>query len=305
MEVFDLAVAKGMLNLNYARACLNAKKHEIIQSPAPTIREGMAESGAGLKVLKWLISSGTANNNNFLKDARFAQILMEYLVAEGLQEVCWKWIQRGFKSIPQYFATADSMRQKELRRDIVGPLYFLVKAEASGDVSLDSAYICLSRAVGYLKGCPATRMRDLLSHSGWFLVNQTTQQHSQRPPPTPSAFDSFFSLIPILSKNPAYQLAYLSLLHPSHPSADLAFAFLQSLEPESSLTRVRDHNYAQLGLDTAKLLLENGRYEHADWVMEFLRERYGKQLGISKRDQLEQAKAEASSLQLLEGLSLI
>lgn len=305
MEVFDLAVAKGMMNLNYARACLNAKKHEIIQSPVPTIREGMKESAAGLKVLKWLISSGTANNNDFLKDARFAQILMEYLVAEGLQEVCWKWIQRGFEAIPRYFATADPVRHKEMRREIVGPLYFLVRAEASGDVSLDSAYICMSRAVGYLTGCPVARMRDLLSGPGWFLVHETIQLHSQRPPSTPTAFDAFFSLIPILSKDPAYQLAHLSLLHPSHPSADLAFAFLQNLDPDFSLRHVRDHGYIQMGLDTAKALLENGRYGHAEWVMDFLRERYGQQLGISSRDQLEQAKAEASSLQLLEGLSLI
>jgi hypothetical protein len=305
MEVFDLAVAKGMMNLNSARACLNAKKHEIIQSPAPTIREGMKESGAGLKVLKWLISSGTANNNDFLKDARFAQILMEYLVAEELQEVCWKWIQRGFQAIPQYFATADPVRHKEIRREIVGPLYFLIRAEASGDVSLDSAYICMSRAVGYLAGYPAVRMRDLLSHPGWFLVHETTRLHSQRPPSTPSAFDSFFSLVPILSKEPAYQLAHLSLLHPSRPSADLAFVFLQNLEPDFSLRHVRDHNYIQMGLDTAKALLESGRYKHAEWVMEFLRERYSQQLGISSREQLEQAKAEASSLQLLEGLSLV
>ncbi|KAG0649815.1 hypothetical protein D0Z07_3826 [Hyphodiscus hymeniophilus] len=232
MELFDIAVAKGMMTINYARACLNAKKHEIIQSPVPTIREGMKESGAGLKVLRWLVSSGTANNNDFLMSAPFAQILMEYLVAEGLQEVCWKWIQRGFQSIPQYFATHGEENQvlhKTLRREIVTPLYHLVKAEASGDVSLDSAYLCLSRAVGYLAGSPAGRLRDLLSGAGWYLVYESTELHSQRPPPTPSAFDSFFSLIPVLSKNPGYQLAHMSLIHPFEPSTDLALAFLRQL----------------------------------------------------------------------------
>jgi hypothetical protein len=305
MEVFDLGVAKGMMNLNYASACLNAKKHEIIQSPVPTIREGMKESGAGLKVLKWLISSGTANNNDFLTDVRFAQILMEYLVAEGLQEICWKWVQRGFQVIPQYLATADPVRHKEIRRSIVGPLYHLVRAEASGDVSLDSAYLCMSRAIGYLTGYPASRLRNLISGPGWYLVHETIKLHSERPPPTPSAFDSFFSIIPVLSKESAYQLAHLSLLHPSEPSPVLALAFLRELNPGFSLRHVEDHGYIRMGLDTAKVLMEKGRYEDAEWVMDFLRERYSQQLGITGRDQLEQAKAEATSLQLLEGLSLV
>ena len=310
MEVFDLAVGKGMMDLRYATACLKAKKNDIIQSPVPTIREGMKESGAGLKVLKWLLSSGTANNNDFLQDARFSQALMEYLVAGELQEVCWKWIQRAFQAIPQYLVANDPIQHKGLRRDIVGPLYHLIRAEAlgsTGDVSLDCAYLSMSRAVGYLKGHPVSLLQDLLSGPGWFLIHETIQLHSERPPPTPSAFDSFFSLIPVLSKEPgpAYQLAYLSLLHPSRPSPEPSLAFLRQLNPGFSLTHVRDHGYVQLGLDTAKFLLENGRYGEAEWVMEFLRENYYKELGIATKGQLEQAKAEAASLELLEGLRLV
>lgn len=307
MEVFDLAVAKGMMNLRYARACLNAKKREIIQSSVPTIREGLKKSGAGLKVLKWLISSGTANNNNFLKDVPFAQVLMEYLVAESLQEVCWRWITRAFEAIPQYLTITDPILHKETRKDIVGPLYLLIRAEASGDVSLDSAYIAMSRAVGYMTRCPASRIRDLLSGPGWFLVHESVRLHSERPPPSPSSFDSFSSLIPVLSKSPAYQLAHLSLHHPSEPSANLALAFLKKGELDSSIPA--RHNLEKdkiiMGLDAAKFLLEHERYDDAEWVMDFLRERYSQQLGIKGRSQFEQAQAEASSLQLLEGLSLM
>lgn len=304
MEVFDLAVAKGMMNLHYAKACLNAKKHEIVQSSVPTIREGMKESGAGLKVLKWLISSGTANNNDFLKDTSFAQILMEYLVAERLQEVCWKWIQRGFTAIPQYLKTTEPKR-KAMHRDIVGPLYLLIRAEASGDVSLDSAYLSMSRAIGYLQGCPKDHMRSLLSAPGWFLVHETTKLHSERPLSTPSAFDSFFSLIPVLSKHSAYLFAHLSLLRPSGPSTDLALDLLRHLDPTFSMSKFLEKGYICMALDTAKALLEAGRYEDGEWVMDLLRDRWSQQLGIAGRGQLEQAKAEATSLQLLEGLGLI
>lgn len=308
MEVFDLAVAKGMMNLHYARACLNAKKRDIIQSSVLKVRDGMKESGAGFKVLKWLISSGTANNNEFLKDVPFAYVLMEYMVAEGLQEFVWKWIQRAFQGIPRYWTIRDPILHKATRREIIGPLYLLVRAEASENVSLDAAYICLSRAAGYVKGTTIPQMRDLLGSPGWFLFHEATRLHSERPTPSPSAFDSFFSLIPVLSNNPAYQLGHLSLIHPSEPSADLALEFLRGRERADSFTsvrRTRDHCNVHLGLDTAKFLLEHERYGDAEWVMNFLREKYSHQLGIKERGQFEQAKAEASSLQLLEGLSLI
>ena len=308
MEVFDLALAKGMMNLHYARACLNAKKRDIIQSPILSVREGMKESGAGLKVMKWLISSGTANDNEFLKDAPFATVLMEYIVAEGLQEIVWKWIKRAFRSIPRYWTIRDPILHKATRREIIGPLYLLVRAETSESTSLDAAYMCLSRAAGYLKGTTIPQMRDLLVAPGWFLVHEATKLNSERPPPSPSAFESFFSLVPILSKRPFCQLAHLSLYHPSKPNADPALAFLregQYVDSSSSIRRSIHTDTIHLSLDTARFLLEREQYDDAQWVMDFLRDKYSRELGIKEREQFEQAKAEASSLQLLERLSLV
>lgn len=310
MEVFDQAVARGMMTIPYARACLYAKKLNIIQSPVLKVRDGMKESAAGLKVLKWLISSGTANDNNFLEDGPFAHIFMEYLVAEGLQEVVWKWIQRAFRGIPRYFTlhVQDPKQEKIRRREIVRPLYLLIKAEASEEVSLDAAYMCISRAAGYLKGLTATEMRILLDAPGRFLAHASTSLNSERPPPSTSAFESFVSLVPVLSKDSKYQLAHLSLIHPSEPSADLALDFLRWREYPSfdpSLEQTRDKDEIALGLDTAKFLLEHEQYEDADWVMNFLRKRHSHHLGIKGQDQFKQAMAEVSSLQLLESLSIV
>jgi hypothetical protein len=301
MEVFDLAVAKGMMNLHYAKACLNAKKRDIIQSPILSVREGMRESGAGLKVLKWLISSGTANNNDFLKDTSFAPVLLEYMVAEELQEVVWKWITRAFKTLPEYWKL-DFAQRKAHRREMIGPLYLLIRAEASDNVSLDAAFICLSRAAGYLKGLTTTQMREILSSPGKYLVHQVIKLHSERPVSSTSAFDSFFSLVPLLAKS-NYQLAHLSLRHPSQPNAVPALAFLRDLS-SSARRSATDMETIQMSLDAAKLLLETEQYTDAQWVMDFLRETYPNQLGIVQRESLEQTEAEASSLQLLDKLSL-
>jgi len=58
-------------------------------------------------------------------------------------------------------------------------------------------------------------------------------------------------------------------------------------------------NLTNLGLDTAKLLFEKDELDDAEWVMNFLQQNLLHGDGL-----LKQAKAEASSLQLLEGLSL-
>ena len=308
MKVFDLALAKGMMNLQYARACLNAKRRDIIQSPILSVREGMKESGAGLKVVKWLISSGTANNNDFLKDTAFATALMEYVVAEGLQEIVWKWITRAFQDIPRCWTIRETMLHMKTRREIIGPLYHLIRAEASESTSLDAAYICLSRAAGYFKGEIAPRMRDVLVTPGRFLVEEATKLNSDRPPPSPSAFESFFSLVPTLLSRPYYQLAHLSLYHPSKPNADRALAFLRQgkyAHPAYSMRRGADTRTIHLSLDTAKFLLEHEQYDDAEWVMIFLREKYSRELGIKEREQFAQVRAEAFSLQLLERLSLV
>ena len=312
MEIFDLAVARGMMNTNYARFCLNAKKQEIVQSSVLNVRDGMKHSGAGVKVLKWLISSGTANDIEFLKNEGFAEILMEYMVAEGLQEAAWTWIKKSFEGIPRYSTKDPYFIRQEARRDIVRPLMLLVRAEVVGPVSMDSAYMILSRAAGYLNGMPVEKVRLGIGPPGCFLSHQTTMLSSERPTTTESNFESFIGLVPTMTIHTEYHFAHLNLLHPSKPTAELALAYLRKLESKGNHNAVepylrnipRDHNLIQLSLDTARFLLEHERFNDAEWVMSYLRSNYPKQLGFGQRRQLEQAKAEASSLQLLEGLSL-
>lgn len=301
MHIFDQAVAKGMMSTDYARVCLTVKKRDIVQSSVLNVRDGMRDSGAGLKVLRWLISSGTTNTLDFLKDEQFATILMEYMVAEGLQEAAWAWVKKAFEGVPGLHALEGAAWPKT-RREIVRPLMALIKAETVGSVSLDSAYICLSRAAGYLKGLPSADLRAVLGPAGWFLAHQTTMSNSDHPPPSETNFESFLSLVPVISKYADLYFAHLNLIHPTKPSAELALAYLRDISTKRDQAST-ERNHIQLSLDTAKFLLENDRSTDGEWVMDLLQTKYPKQLGLKQRKQLDQAKAEASSLELLESLS--
>lgn len=312
MDVFDQAVAKGMMTTTYAKACLQAKKSQINRSSISNIRDGMKKSGAGLKVLKWLLASGTTNNIEFLDDAAFAKILMEYMVAEDLQEAAWKWIKISLERHPALaFLSGPELAQARLK--VVGPLVLLVRAEAENKLkSLDSAYIALSRAAGYLHGLSTPEMTNVLGVPGWFLFKTSIQSRGTRPAPGDACFESFLSLVPVTTLRPGRQIAYLNLIHPTRPSPEKALEYFESVSMNSPIGLVNKSKAhlevrnisIQLGLDTASVLLELHRYSEARWVLEVLRTAFPQQLGIEEMKQLKQAKAEASSLELLEGLCL-
>ncbi|KIN01842.1 hypothetical protein OIDMADRAFT_103113 [Oidiodendron maius Zn] len=307
MEVFDEAVAKGIMNTHHAQACLMAKKMKILQSSVPNVRESMKDSGAGRKVLSWLVSSGTANKNEFFRDKEFSKIFMEYIVAEELQEVAWRWIRRAFRDYSKLPKHSEDGKQH-----LIAPLIYLIRAEAFGPVTLDAAYLCLSRAAGYLAGFSSTEMINIIGPPGRYLSHETTMSRFHRPPASGSAFDSFIALVPVITAiNANYHFAHLKLLHPDHPSADSALTYLKMLDawqtvhasPRYKSGTTMENRVIQLSLDAAKYLLERERLHDAQWVMQYLRTYYPKQLGVARKEQLKQAKAEAASLQLLEGLS--
>lgn len=311
MTVFHIAEAKGLMDLKLARHCLSREKNRIIQSSVLSVQQGMKESGAGLKVLRWLVASGLTEDNTFLENRQFAEVFMEFIVAEELQEIAWKWIKRAFEEFPRY-ATLTNVSEKQLvRRDLVTPLMDLIKAEAHASNNLDSAYLCLSRAAGYLKGKTSSQMMVILGPPGNFLSHLTNITPPDLQPPSESAFDSFLGLIPVISKNTEYHFAHLNLRHPSRPSAESALSYLKKLDslptlqdPKLMVSRAPpQRNLIELGLNTAKFLLEKERFDDADWVMKYLQSRFPEQLGVQGRKTLERAKAEASSLQLLEGLN--
>lgn len=310
-DVFDMAVANGMMSTNYAKACLKAMKDRIVKSPTLNIRDGMAESGLARKVIRWLVSSGTSNNNQFLNDEKFANLLMEFIVAEGLQEHAWKWIKRAFENLSSISSLPSGEAGTLLRREIAGPLRALVCAEIAQGVSLDEAYMCMSRAAGYLNGISASLVTTALHPAGLHLLRHTLMLNFSHRTSTESSFESFTSLVPIISPARAdFYLAHLSLLHPTKPEASLAFEYLHTESSNrdrkywESLTAYKRSGVIQLGLDTAKFLLERNQYSESERVMEFLSNTFPDQLGIRQKRELEQVKAEASSIELLSSFGI-
>ena len=305
MDIFDEAVAKGYMTLEHAGSCLYAEKQRIMRSSTSPIRAGMMESGAGRRVLKWLIASGACNDNAFLKtktgNGSFGRLLMEYMVSENLQEAAWTWIERAFESLSD--ATTDA-------KDIARPLLQLVQAEAKRGGSLDAAFGTMAKAARLLEGIPEYQMKIALRPAIRFLYHDLYNHHDQgsrSQAVSPSNFESFLGLVRLIPGD--YCSAKLRLLHPTRPAAEHALYVLRNEVFNPAAKHVSTSAAISLGLQTANFLLENDKLKDATWLLEMLRSRYPKELGLEGRDRIEpevksvkEAHEEESSLKLLDDL---
>ena len=306
MVVFEQAAAKGMLTLDAAANCLARKRRLIIQSSVISVRDSMRESGAGKKVLSWLLSSGTANDNLFLRNDKFANNLMDFMVAEGLQERAWTWITRTFLLAPTSSFHKLSAVEKH---DYYRPLLLLIKAEVSRPQGLEAATRCLLIAANhpYLKVQSPSDKRRFLGVAGCYLCAEVTNPAAAPQAISDETIDTLIELAPDFSKVPGYHVAYLTLFHPSRPSADLAVEYLRAHAVFTTgkisveLDQRRKRALVSLGLATAKFLLEKDQLKEATWVMDLLQTNFP---GLFKVSAKAKAREEESNIHLLDNLSL-
>ncbi|KAH6678055.1 hypothetical protein B0J14DRAFT_314107 [Halenospora varia] len=341
MDVFERAVANGMMDLKKATACLRKKKQLLLESSPLTIAKAMKESGAGLKVLRWLSSTNALQKLHFLQDSDFTGELMKFIVAEELQSVAWTWIQRDIKHIDrisavelvaqpqhQYFKKSEF---RPSRPSLCLPLSELVEAEVLMNDSLDSAYVCLLTADQYIRSQHQPlrqRVQEMILEPIYSsLVNKTLRMNSwgrahsplARPASTEANFERFLGMATIVDHgmDGRRQLdltrAHLLLCHPTRPDAKLALRALNSnMAPSQSRDKAHKqwHDIAtvRLGLHAASFLLTHEQYSEADSVMKYLRQNHAKQLGEVQRPKehrlMNSIEAETTSLEMLEDISL-
>jgi len=303
MDIFKDGVSQGLMKIEYARACLEGKLQQIISSPVFSVQDGMKESGAGLEVLRWLVSSGAMHEVAFLKDLRFTKVLTDFLVAEGHQEIVFAWVQKSLDKLsrlPAPYITSEAM-------DIHGiPLYYLVKQEVLVRPTLDSAYDYFSQAAKFLHSRCDVRhtAKCALVRSGMLLAIRSRNDGTRRQPPSPEKFETFVRLLPLFT-NKHYHEIHLRLHHPTKPDVSSALKYLKSFVSHgtSALAKPHQTSLINISLDTATYLLAHKRLEEARWVMDFIQTEFSHQIPMMDKQHLESAKSEAKSMELLENLS--
>lgn len=274
MDVFDEAVAKGLMTPRRAAGCLQAKKREIVQSATPSVRDSMAASGAGLRVVQWLRASGMERDLAFLDNTVLTNLLLRFMVAEGLEDVAWGWIDRCMRDDALAAASAATSPVSRL----VGNL-LRVKSLDVGN--LNEAYVSIVRGEDMFRASP--HFETAFTGPWRQLAWASTVEAWKRSNPSPSLFESFVSVGRGLHTPLRIDRAHLDLHHPTRPSHALAIKILQneSLWERLGVERTRAENQpastpfaircVSMGLDTVRHLTQLGQTEEAQWVLDLLR----------------------------------
>lgn len=290
MDVFDQAVAKGLMDLKRAAGVLIAKRQAIAQSSSISVPEGMASSGTAHRVVSWLRSSGLERNLSFVKHQPLLNNLIPFMVEEGLDEVVWAWLERWMVTEGHNLATAGhATRASPL-------LTALVRAKISPGSSLDAGYATLIRADDMFSKHPSFSSTAL---APWRTLSvMSTVFAWQRSQPSEVLFDSFAAMSEHLKgvSSVIIDRAHLDLYHPTHPDATAALNFLKSPMLDRLQERLQKADQGPSGkvfsngfrdpksiaksvvlmaTDTAQHLTRTGDEAQAEWVGNLLLEKLG------------------------------
>jgi hypothetical protein len=216
MDIFDEAVAKGLMNPNRAAGVLKAKRHSITQSSTISVNETVASSGTALRVIQWLRSHGHERDLSFVSCAPLITYLTQFMVEEGLEEIAWVWLERLMNGEGPN-APLNSPSPAAYILDS------LVRAKAHFGQSLDGGYACMVRARQMFSSKPTF---DYDAISAWRALSWwSTVSAWKRPQPSEALFDAFAALGRHLERSKTTFLvdrAHLELHHPTHPDANLS-----------------------------------------------------------------------------------
>ncbi|KFY37393.1 hypothetical protein V494_04771 [Pseudogymnoascus sp. VKM F-4513 (FW-928)] len=274
MDVFDEACARGLMDASRARACLQGKRVSLGATPEEQ-RAGMKTSGAGLKVLQWLLSTGVESDASWLQlkgrgPAWGKDIIFDFLVLEGRQEALWELFER--------YAALNTGDERNFLFQLSRSLAQYVSADA-GLESVVRANEILMKAETPLEA----RLR-ILYPAVSLLVNYTKTSTSENVQRSPVLFDRFLGIVQAFPRRSAISkrelfVPQLSLYHPTNPDAKPALRYLESLNeaPAEHLLQainVLSNSLASLALDTAKQLIVSEQFDEARWVLGFVQKTY-------------------------------
>ncbi len=275
-DVFDAAVAKGLMTIRRAAGFLAIVRAQTMRGETALDRSNLASTGAGLRVLQWLRASGQESDLRFLSDSALIPQLLPFMYAEGLEEVAWTWLAQ---------LSSDHLRSAELEsghgKVSAQPLSILLRAiirEANQSVvasksNLDGSYSALLRADQILPKDYRIASRGL--RAAWAELSWvSTVDAWERPKPSVPLFESFVNLgrpfdLPL-------DLAHLELHHPTTPSSNSALSYMNT-----RFGRARDVTEVKMGdrsrrrliclaLDTVDRLKQTGNTAQASIVERFL-----------------------------------
>lgn len=288
MDIFDQAVAKGLMNPQRAAGVLVAKRQAIAQSSSLSVHRSMATSGTALRILQWLRSSGLERDLTFITTKPLIDALIPFMVEEGLEEAAWVWLERWMRGEGPAMPIKKHGSHASYASHLLSAL---VRVKVSPAGTLNNGYASIIRAGDMFR--ESQYFEAAAIHPWRALVLGSTVSAWQRSQPSEALFDSFAAMSDQLSRrvlSVKVDRAHLDLHHPTHPDATLAVQYLKS----SMVERLRSHiqaaaatavetralkNIAKrvvlMATDATQHLARTGHEAKAEWVGNVVLDKFG------------------------------
>lgn len=318
VDHFKEQVAAGTATLNIAKQYLQAQYKSAAASSDLEMTNSLKFSAAGSTVLSWLWSSGLEGSNAFLFDHELVAAVMPFLVAEGRHAIAWRLLRRLQTALESGQATAAS-DVTDLGRSTAYVFLQLIRSEIKFGGGLNAAIKCFLHHTGDGPSAspvhtdPRAHLRVTCGPAGKYLAHALVRRSADTVLDV-GLYDDLVQRIGAWTPNSIFR-PLLLLHHPVRPDSAPALRHFRSLSPKSLQTRTlkKRLSMVQICLDSASLLLSQGRQGDAIWVMEFVQklcpEKFdtgqsaeSTSLAVSP-EETGQHSDEASNLQLLEALA--
>ncbi|KAI9835984.1 MAG: Saccharopine dehydrogenase [Sclerophora amabilis] len=289
---FEEQVGHGTATLELASYCLQVHRKGITEESRQGMKKTMMQSNAGSKISRWLWSSGEEERSSCLRDEKFMNGLIPYLVAEERLEPIWRWMRLPVSSF-------EDIKQKARF------LKLLVLAECTNGQGAESAFAhfrFVQRNMKQFLGWENTLVeshslenqarRTLLKPAGRYLATSLTWKGQW---PSREGVEDFLGTMADWSERPGYYKARLHLINPTscdpmpalkylrNISTTESFELQSSINSQAAMVRQR-RGIVQLGFKTTEVLLSQEHYDDAAWVLNFLQHRYPSELGLDQAD---------------------
>ncbi|GAB1319192.1 hypothetical protein MFIFM68171_09402 [Madurella fahalii] len=272
--VFEKAVARGLMTETRAHGFLRLVYSTVKQSATLSLADGLKSTGATLLVLQWLRSSGLERSLSFVSNRPFTQTLLQFMIAEGLEDLVWVWIERLMKAE----AASKSEQQAATEASSAALLRLLATAKTHITLELDGAYTT------FLKGKAMNKENSLGTRNllpAWTAIARDTTVNSwQHTKPSVKLFEPFISFTRKSTLPHIMRIrAHLYLYHPTEPSSGLAVQYLseentwKDVKPVSRAAPLPQfiQLLASLGVDTVQHLVQTDQVQEATQILDKLK----------------------------------
>ncbi|KAF2813715.1 uncharacterized protein BDZ99DRAFT_223543 [Mytilinidion resinicola] len=273
-----------------------------------TATNGIASSNkAGTEIAQWLWASGLETTPAFIENHAFHTNLAALLIQERNERPLWRWLgpdmQRALENAGIPPAQIARFRSRLLKS--------VVLCKLNGTGGLEDAISAHLHACSLEKNTSRPVKYSEFFTSGASIVSHITANSRGI---SVASYDAFFGSIHKWCSGAEGFKALLLLQHPSTPDLNPALQYLRKMAPTFTYPKHPQMRYflVNLSLALARGLLAEDRFADGLWVLDFLKEKFPKEVGwkpspahsATEEHNLDISKDELENLRLLETLNV-